>query len=113
MPVPGPRPAAPTVAIKLRGTNLQPAEVEDTQYYMNPWGFYDMHGSAAEGVQDYYGPYTTELQGPATGTERVLRGGGLTLSAAETRSAARASFVANARLSTFGLRIVQRIREID
>ncbi len=79
----------------------------------NPWGFYDMHGSAAEWVQDYYGPYTTELQGPATGTERVLRGGGLTLSAAETRSAARASFVANARLSTFGLRIVQRIREID
>ena len=79
----------------------------------NPWGFYDMHGSAAEWVQDYYGPYTTELQGPATGTERVLRGGGITLSAAETRSAARASFVANARLSTFGLRIVQRIREID
>ena len=79
----------------------------------NPWELYDMHGSAAEWVEDFYGAYgavvETNPSGSASGTLRVLRGGGITLGAAETRSAARASFDASARLSTFGFRIVRRI----
>lgn len=79
----------------------------------NPWELYDMHGSTAEWVEDFYGAYgavaETNPSGPASGTFRVLRGGGITLGAAETRSAARASFDASARLSTFGFRIVRRI----
>ena len=80
----------------------------------NPWTLYDMHGSAAEWVGDYYGAYGTEGEsdplGPASGSARVLRGGGITLGAEATRSAARASFDPGARLSTFGFRIVRRIK---
>jgi len=79
----------------------------------NPWELYDMHGSTAEWVEDFYGAYgavaETNPSGPASGMFRVLRGGGITLGAAETRSAARVSFDASARLSTFGFRIVRRI----
>ena len=76
-----------------------------------------MHGNAAEWVGDFYGDYPTangadpsgSTDGPLDGTVRVLRGGGITLSAVETRSAARASFDTSVRLSTFGFRIVRRL----
>ena len=79
----------------------------------NGWDLYDMHGSAAEWVQDYYGSYgadaATDPMGPLSGSTRVLRGGGLRLAAADTRSAARDDFDPAVRLSTFGFRIVRRI----
>ncbi|MDP6700355.1 MAG: formylglycine-generating enzyme family protein, partial [Candidatus Latescibacteria bacterium] len=79
----------------------------------NGWDLYDMHGSAAEWVLDYYGSYgadaATDPMGPLSGSVRVLRGGGLMLAAADTRSAARDAFDPAVRLSTFGFRIVRRI----
>ena len=79
----------------------------------NSWELYDMHGSAAEWTLDYYEAYgiaaEVDPRGPTSGTVRVLRGGGITLGAAETRSAARSSFGSSTRLSTFGFRIVRRI----
>ena len=79
----------------------------------NGWDLYDMHGGAAEWVLDYYGPYGTQAatdpMGPLSGSARVLRGGGLMLAAADTRSAARDAFDPTVRLSTFGFRIVRRI----
>ena len=45
----------------------------------NPWGFHDLHGNAWEWRADGYGPYRdgpqTDPAGPATGTDRVFRGG--------------------------------------
>ncbi|MEE3259220.1 MAG: SUMF1/EgtB/PvdO family nonheme iron enzyme, partial [Candidatus Latescibacterota bacterium] len=79
----------------------------------NAWDLYDMHGSAAEWALDYYGAYAagaaTDPLGVVSGSARVLRGGGLTLGALETRSAARGSFDSGVRLSPFGFRLLYRI----
>jgi formylglycine-generating enzyme required for sulfatase activity len=63
----------------------------------NAWGLHDMHGNVAEWAGDLYGEsfYATaagaDPTGPASGDERVLRGGSWRTSAAACRSAARFS----------------------
>ncbi|HUU91132.1 MAG TPA: SUMF1/EgtB/PvdO family nonheme iron enzyme [Phycisphaerae bacterium] len=63
----------------------------------NAWGLSDMHGNVAEWCNDLYGEsfYATaggeDPGGPASGEERVLRGGSWRTSAAACRSAARFS----------------------
>ena len=49
------------------------------QYAANPWGFFDMHGNVWEWVSDWKANYLTGAQtdpeGPASGSDRVRRGG--------------------------------------
>ena len=49
------------------------------QYAANPWGFFDMHGNVWEWVSDWKAKHFTGAQtdpdGPASGSNRVARGG--------------------------------------
>ena len=63
------------------------------QKLANAWGLYDMHGNVWESCLDWYGSYPggslTDPRGPATGSGRVIRGGGWLNGAGYCRAAFR------------------------
>ncbi|MGF1447873.1 MAG: SUMF1/EgtB/PvdO family nonheme iron enzyme [Opitutales bacterium] len=64
------------------------------QYPANGFGLFDVHGNVAEWCLDYYGSRlpggeVVDYRGPATGSKRVVRGGGWRDDAAECRLGAR------------------------
>jgi formylglycine-generating enzyme required for sulfatase activity len=79
----------------------------------NAWGLHDMSGNVAEWVHDWYGPYdpaaVTDPQGPASGEQRVVRGGSWQSEAEWCRSSARAHEHPDKRYPTVGFRLLRLI----
>jgi formylglycine-generating enzyme len=77
----------------------------------NAWGLYDMHGNVWEWVWNWYGAYgtgsVTEATGPATGSNRVLRGGSWGSDTQTLRSAQRSSYNPENRNGYIGFRVVR------
>ncbi len=78
----------------------------------NPWGLYDMHGNGWEWCQDWWsdslpGGIAVDPQGPATGSDHVVRGGRWDIPAEACRSAYRDYFFSpDFRGIVFGFRVV-------
>ncbi|MDR2733951.1 MAG: formylglycine-generating enzyme family protein [Spirochaetota bacterium] len=74
----------------------------------NPWGLYDMHGNLMEWCWDWYGAYTGgAAAGPASGSDRVQRGGDWGNTEQVMRSACRGSANPGSAYSNLGFRIAR------
>ena len=79
------------------------------QYSPNAWGFFDMHGNVWEWIADRYGSYdsnaVTDPTGPASGSNRVFRGGSWGNPGTNLRSANRSSPNPSYRDINIGFRV--------
>ena len=79
-------------------------------YGANPWGLYDMIGNVWECCQDWYGAYpdgtVNDPQGPASGSNRVVRGGLWPGRGASCRAACRGQESPGHSDFTMGFRVV-------
>ncbi len=79
----------------------------------NPWGLYDMHGNVLEWCQDWYDEdypsgSVTDSTNAASGSLRVLRGGGSwNFFSDRCRSAYRSRYTPDNRLNNLGFRVLR------
>ncbi|MEP7010896.1 MAG: SUMF1/EgtB/PvdO family nonheme iron enzyme [Acidobacteriota bacterium] len=79
----------------------------------NKWGLYDVHGNVGEWVADRFAPYSPDgeplidPQGPATGTDRVRRGGSFRTNAKNCAAWSRKSSEPGRRSDDLGFRIAR------
>jgi len=86
--------------------------------YPNDWGLYDVHGNVGEWCWDVYGVDYYESSpaedptGPASGSNRVVRGGNYGAHGTVCRSAARGSYNAGANNPAVGFRVVRDLEPL-
>jgi formylglycine-generating enzyme required for sulfatase activity len=74
----------------------------------NAWGLYDMHGNVSEWCINWFGPYpksNANTPGPATGSERVWRGGSFNWGADYALSGMRHHATPDRRTPGYGFRV--------
>ena len=88
------------------------SQTRDVGYYdANPWGFFDMHGNVWEWTADFYqaaypsGNPMIDPAGPASGSERVYRGGAWDIDREIHRSAQRYAGTPSYRINHLGFRV--------
>ncbi len=78
---------------------------------VNPWGLYDIHGNVFEWCRDWFANYATDPAtatdptGPATGTQKVCRGGSWYSTSPFVRSAFRGRENPETRSNNLGFRV--------
>ncbi len=92
-----------------RGVNRR-STITVGSFRPNTWNIHDMHGNISEWCLDWYSDYMPNLQvdpvGPATGANRVIRGGSWNLTANDCRSALRIGNSPSYAHNFVGFRIV-------